>query len=53
MEGSPAAAKKRSPFLIILLILLGLALLTFVLDAAGFDVVGQRETDTMIERPHR
>ena len=48
----PPPAKKRSKFTLFLLFVLGFALLTFLLDAMGIDVIGTRENDTMIERPH-
>ncbi len=52
MEGSPTAKKPRSKIMILFWIILAFLFLTFALDALGIDVIGTRESDTMIERPH-
>ena len=47
-----APPKKRSKLMTLLYIIIGLVLVTIALELFGADVVGTRETDTMIERPH-
>ena len=52
MEGSAAPRKSRSKLMVVFYVIVGFILLTMALEALGLDVVGTREHDTMIDRPH-
>ncbi|MEM9525768.1 MAG: hypothetical protein AAGA31_04115 [Bacteroidota bacterium] len=46
--------KKTSKFMMLIYLILGIVLLTFILEATGMaDVAGKRETEEIIDHPHQ